>query len=55
MIPSKYRKFAKAFYFISHKDINRAKRALGEKDYPLCLFYAQQSVEKHLKLGLRLN
>jgi HEPN domain-containing protein len=55
MIPRKYREFAKAYFTIAVRDIQRAKQALSLKDYPECFFYSQQSVEKSVKAMLEVK
>ena len=54
-IPPKFRKFAETFFKIAEKDLERAKNALKNKDFPDCVFRSQQSVEKCVKALLELK
>jgi len=44
-----YEEFAKRFYRESLKDLERAQKALRDRDYPEAVFHAQQCVEKAVK------
>jgi HEPN domain-containing protein len=55
VIPRKYREFARAYYTIAVKDNQRAKQALQLKDYSMCFFFSQQSVEKSVKAMLEVK
>ncbi len=41
-----YEEFAKRFYREALKDLERAQKALRDRDYPEAVFHAQQCVEK---------
>lgn len=47
-----FEKFARKYFEESLKDLERAKRAFRDRDYPQAIFYAQQSVEKGVKAML---
>ena len=47
-----YEEFARKFYAEAVKDLERARRALREGDYPEAVFHAQQCVEKAVKAML---
>ncbi len=44
-----YEEFAKRFYREALKDLERAQKALRDRDYPEAVFHAQQCVEKAVK------
>ncbi len=44
-----YEEFARRFYREALKDLERARKALREGDYPEAVFHAQQCVEKAVK------
>ncbi len=46
---SYYDEFARKFLGEAVKDLERARRALSERDYPEVVFHAQQCVEKAVK------
>jgi len=52
---SVFEKFAKKYFEESLRDLERARRALDQKDYPQAVFYAQQSVEKGVKSMLEVK
>ena len=47
--------FARKFFEIAKRDLERARRALQEGDYPEAVFHAQQCVEKCCKALLELK
>ena len=48
-------KFAKKYFEEAKKDFERAKRAYQFQDYPECVFYCQQCVEKCVKAMLEVK
>ncbi len=44
-----YEEFARKYLREARKDLERARRALRERDYPEVVFHAQQCVEKAVK------
>jgi len=44
-----FEEFARRFYLEAVKDLERAKRAFNESDFPDCVFHCQQCVEKAVK------
>jgi len=47
-----YEEFARKYFLEARKDLERARRALIEGDYPEVVFHAQQCVEKAVKAML---
>ncbi len=47
-----YKEFAKKYYEIAKRDIDRAIEAFNKGDYPEAVFHAQQAVEKAVKAML---
>ncbi len=47
-----YEEFARRFFSEAVKDLERARRAFSEGDYPEAVFHAQQCVEKAVKAML---
>lgn len=54
-VPQKFKKFAESFFKIAEKDLERAKNAFKNKDFPDCVFRSQQCVEKCVKALLELK
>ena len=52
---SVFEKFAKKYFEEALKDLERARKALREGDYPQAVFYAQQSMEKGVKSMLEVR
>ena len=50
-----YEEFARKYLREARKDLERARRALRERDYPEVVFHAQQCVEKSIKSILELH
>lgn len=52
---SVFERFAKKYFEESLRDLERAGRALDQRDYPQAVFYAQQSVEEDVKSTLEVK
>ena len=50
-----YYDFARKYFREAKKDLERARRALGEGDYPEAVFHAQQCVEKAVKAMIEVK
>ncbi|MHA1860483.1 MAG: HEPN domain-containing protein [Candidatus Asgardarchaeia archaeon] len=46
---SYYEEFSRRYYSEARRDLDRAQRALKERDFPETLFHVQQSVKKAVK------
>lgn len=54
-VPPKFKKFAETFFKIAEKDLEMARNALKNKDFPDCVFRSQQCVEKCAKALIELK
>ncbi len=47
-----YKEFAKKYFEIAKRDLEKALEACSKRDYPEAIFHAQQAVEKSVKAML---